>query len=349
MTVRYEVPIVRYSPTGLDYTFSWSSLDKNEIRVVIRNRDTGVSTEPLRQGAVYDVVDYDPATGGVVRFQAVPDGDVIIYRDTPVTQEVDYSEFDAFPSETHERQMDKDTRILQEIVEIGGNLGNGPPDLSADQREFEVEIENTAGENATIKGWECEGDVAGVFYGEVVDQAPADGAATDKPDGYMWFQLQPGDVGPPPPTPDPGPDPIPPPQPGDLQIVMDRTQVTLDGPVVTSFTFYRNNTPEFPLRGKYELYQAPSPSQFDAVNRNDFGPGQVFIRIDIVQGAPTATTGTMNAWVDMYEPDLDRLRVLSVACETGFNCTIDAGICYGVNGQPDTSSVVTKRIVLAPS
>ena len=58
----------------------------------------------------------DPDTGLVVTFTSAPTANatVLLTRDTPITQLVDYTPGDSFNAETHENALDKLTLILQE-------------------------------------------------------------------------------------------------------------------------------------------------------------------------------------------------------------------------------------------
>lgn len=188
MTVHAEIPVIDYVGNGIatSFTFEWSSSDTSEIYVTMDGTD-------LKEGVEYELEDYDPDFGGSIVFNEPPAADVAIriYRDTPVTQEVDYREGDAFPADTHEFQMDKDTRILQEIIEGGRAIG-GNVDLEADQQPEYTDIENTAGADARVLPWTTDGLKSGVALGEVVpagETPPVDGEGTTKPNGYVWWVL----------------------------------------------------------------------------------------------------------------------------------------------------------------
>lgn len=190
MTVNFEIPIIKYQGNGstTDFSFSWSSGDPNEIYVKLD--DTLLS-----EGIQYELEDYTGDYGGKIVFYSAPTTDeiVTIYRETPITQQVDYVDFKAFPADTHEFQMDKDTRILQEMIFGGRSFGTGV-DLSATQYPTYVEVENSAGTNAILLPWTCDGLLAGVFLGEFIpygNQRPVDGATTTKTDGYIWWSLGP--------------------------------------------------------------------------------------------------------------------------------------------------------------
>lgn len=188
MTVHYEIPLVEYIGNGVtqDFAFNWSFAEKSEIKVKVN----GIL---LAEGVGYDIVDIDLDNGGTVRMRAefpYEAGDSIrIYRQTPITQEVDYTDA-PFPHAVHEDQMDKDTRILQELIS-GDRAVGGDIDLAAVHLEYTIDITNTGGEDATLLMWEPFEDKAGVFAGEVIPAGslPADGSPTTKQDGYLWLGI----------------------------------------------------------------------------------------------------------------------------------------------------------------
>lgn len=62
----------------------------------------------------------NPAGGEVILSEPVNAGDqVTLYRLMPVTQEIDYKRYDAFPAETHERGLDKLTLLVQQVTDWG--------------------------------------------------------------------------------------------------------------------------------------------------------------------------------------------------------------------------------------
>ena len=190
MTVNSEFPYIQFLGNGVsvDFPFSWSSGDPSEIYVQLDN-------VLLTEGVEYELTDYTLEYGGTQVFNIAPAvGQVVyVYRDTPVTQQLDYVDGEPFPLETHEFQLDKDTRILQEIIEGGRAIG-GRVDLAAIQWEETVEITNTSGNNATINMWTTDGLLAGIATGEVIlngEAVPVDGNPTDKVEGYIWWYLGP--------------------------------------------------------------------------------------------------------------------------------------------------------------
>lgn len=142
---------------------------------------------------MYELEEYQPDYGGLIVFTTAPvSGDTIfIFRKTPITQQLDYVDGQPFPTDAHEFQLDKDTRILQEIG-IGG-FGGGAINLATIQNPTNVIITNDSGTDATINLWTIDGLLAGVASGEVVDVGgivPVDASPTTKQNGYIWWVLE---------------------------------------------------------------------------------------------------------------------------------------------------------------
>jgi hypothetical protein len=75
-------------------------------------------------GTDYSLTGAGNPLGGTVTFNTAPASGhkILILRDTPLTQEVDYVANDAFPAETHEQALDKLTMLAQEMRSSGGTL-----------------------------------------------------------------------------------------------------------------------------------------------------------------------------------------------------------------------------------
>ena len=196
MTVNFEVPRIAYDGNGTTFSFSflWSSSSVTEIYVTLNE-------ELLTEGIEYELEDYTEYYGGTIVFNTVPViGDkIVIYRKTPITQQLNYSKDIVFPpdvpfrTDTHEFQLDKDTRILQELRVTGELIPGGTVDLSAVPLATQVQITNTGGSDAFIPTWTTDGLLAGVSVGEVVQPGgpvPDDGSPSTKPEGYIWYVLE---------------------------------------------------------------------------------------------------------------------------------------------------------------
>lgn len=83
----------------------------------------------------------NPAGGNVTFVSGAPatgTNNVLLIRDTPLTQETDYIEGDTFPAEEHEKALDKLTRICQELreqvdraVKTAANSATDPDEIVA--------------------------------------------------------------------------------------------------------------------------------------------------------------------------------------------------------------------------
>ena len=191
MTLNVEVPVISYKGDGVKvlYTFDFSLTEEEDVYVRINN----VLVTEFSEYTVQNVT----TTGGEILFAEAPaDGTIIVIsRDTDKSQQVDYIQYAAFPAETHEAELDKIVRILQELINgtfIGydedGNQVFLSFDLEGVAQLTTVDITNSGGTDAAIPVW-VSGTLAGVYIGETSLEAniPADGAATSQPDGYVWL------------------------------------------------------------------------------------------------------------------------------------------------------------------
>lgn len=82
---------------------------------------------PQTYGTHYTVVKSPSTPGGTLTMVAAPANGaaIVISRETPRTQEVDYRPNAPFPAETHETALDKLTLIAQELAAAGGGGGGG--------------------------------------------------------------------------------------------------------------------------------------------------------------------------------------------------------------------------------
>ena len=191
MTTNTQKPYIIYEGDGslTTFTFAFSIVEDLDLLVLVDNvlllQYSGYTVESVTDD------------GGTVEFTEAPadDSQVIILRQTTITQNVDYETNEPFQVDTHEWNLDKITYILQELLGgAGGGIdGDGNPiyitfDLDAEPGANWVTITNSGGTDARIPSW-VSGTLAGVFHGEidVETNLPADESATSKPDGYVWL------------------------------------------------------------------------------------------------------------------------------------------------------------------
>ena len=195
MTVNVQVPINSFTADGIQTVFSFNFGFVESSDVYVMTVIDGVKT----LGEEYTDYTFENMTdvGGDVRLTTAPadQATVYVFRRTLITQQVDYIDNAAFPAEVHEDELDKITYILQELLAgaFNGFGDDGLPivltfDLSISAGNSTVTIVNSGGTDAVLPPW-VSGTNAGIFHGEIVDSAPADGAVTTKPDGYVYLEI----------------------------------------------------------------------------------------------------------------------------------------------------------------
>ena len=92
--------------TAKDFTITFEAIDPFQIKWMYKDG----RLDDLNANVI--VSDTDP---WVLRLEPGSAGDILIYRDTPITQETQYTAYDSFPAEAHESALDKLTSICQEI------------------------------------------------------------------------------------------------------------------------------------------------------------------------------------------------------------------------------------------
>lgn len=67
----------------------------------------------------FTITEVDSQNGGEVIFNTAPTvgSKILLERDVPATQEVNYQAYDAFPAETHERALDKAMMVAQQAFD----------------------------------------------------------------------------------------------------------------------------------------------------------------------------------------------------------------------------------------
>jgi hypothetical protein len=108
MTVANTVRSVRATGNGTSTSFSTSPFGFFEVNVYV----DGVLIDP----SAYTITQATPGAEGTITFNTAPAAstEVLIVSDTELVQTVDYVDNDAFPAETHERQMDRLTMAIMD-------------------------------------------------------------------------------------------------------------------------------------------------------------------------------------------------------------------------------------------
>ena len=119
MTVSSTTARVSYSGNGSTTAFSvpFYFLDQAHLKVVLRS-STGTETVQVLS-TNYTVSGAGNPAGGTVTMSVAPASGVtlVILRNAPLTQLVDYQPNDPFPAETHERALDQLTMESQQLNE----------------------------------------------------------------------------------------------------------------------------------------------------------------------------------------------------------------------------------------
>ncbi len=112
------------------FAYDFLVLDESHMKVYVGGN--------LANPAIYTVSGIGNPSGGDVTFVTAPldQVTVVLYRDVPVTQSVDYQPYDPFPSETHEGALDKLTMICQQLTEGLSRTNQDPIGGEPLQEEF---------------------------------------------------------------------------------------------------------------------------------------------------------------------------------------------------------------------
>jgi len=337
MTVNAQYPYINYTGNGqtIDFSFEWSSGDPTEIYVQLNQVAQKV-------GVGYELSEYDGEHGGIITFNSVPaTGDAVyIYRDTPVTQQLDLVDGEPFPMDMIEFSCDKDTRILQEIIEGGRALG-GRVDLEAVPYPTYVEITNTRGNNAFIQPWTTDGLLAGVSMGEVIPNGspkPSDTDPTSNADGYIWWYL--------------GPEPL---AGGNVAVRMHATPLTVN----TALPIPYSPRAEFrydAVTGKVEWGFNKSQPLVEPVWMEDIAfnpiptvPGTFFIKFEVLSGSVNeAPDSPIDTWIDAAQlagtPNQYAAWFVSLGGSVTAKVTIapdDGG------GTPDPDYAISRYVIMS--
>mgnify|MGYP003109267663 CR=1 FL=1 len=122
MTVSTTIIKSSHNGNGSTTTFAYNFriLSNSDLVVIIRNNSTGTETTKTLT-THYTVSGAGDPTGGSITFTSgnIPaSGEtVVIRRNVPQTQSIDYIANDPFPAETHEEGLDRTTMIAQQVSE----------------------------------------------------------------------------------------------------------------------------------------------------------------------------------------------------------------------------------------
>ena len=122
MTVSTTIIKSSHNGNGSTTTFAYAFkiLQDSDLVVIIRNNSTGTETTKTLT-THYTVSGAGDATGGSITFTSgnIPaNGEtVVIRRNVPQTQAIDYIANDPFPAESHEEGLDRATMTLQQLQE----------------------------------------------------------------------------------------------------------------------------------------------------------------------------------------------------------------------------------------
>lgn len=99
MTVSTSTNSVTYVATGATNIFDYDFVVYDESHFVVTLDGVGVTSG-------FTITGLGDEAGGTVVFDTNPTGTLVILRQVPFTQDIDYSPYDPFPAETHERGLD---------------------------------------------------------------------------------------------------------------------------------------------------------------------------------------------------------------------------------------------------
>jgi hypothetical protein len=106
--------------SATNFAYQFRILEDTDLLVIIRTNSTGAETTKTLS-THYTVAGAGDASGGSITFTAgnIPaSGEtVVIRRNVPQTQAIDYIANDPFPAETHEEGLDRGTMVAQQVAE----------------------------------------------------------------------------------------------------------------------------------------------------------------------------------------------------------------------------------------
>ena len=123
MTVSTTIIKNLYPGTGsqANFVYAFKIIIDADLEVIIRTNATGAESLPKTLGTDYSMTGAGAAGGGVVTFLSgkIPTNvqTVVLRRNVPKTQAIDYIANDPFPAETHEEGLDRGIMVAQQNFE----------------------------------------------------------------------------------------------------------------------------------------------------------------------------------------------------------------------------------------
>lgn len=119
MTISTQDSKVNYQGNGQTTVFQIPFPFLENEQIYVQKKDAEGNLINYTYGTDYTVTGAGEENGGSVTLNVAPEqgSTISIYRDVPLTQEVDYRENEIFPAETHEEALDKLTMEVQQIQE----------------------------------------------------------------------------------------------------------------------------------------------------------------------------------------------------------------------------------------
>jgi len=160
MTVLSEESRKEYVGNGtLDtYVYTWQIYTKDDNKVYVAGVLKTVDIHYTVTGVL------NPAGGNII-FTAgnIPANlaSIVIYLDLPLTQGIDYKETDKFPAETHERGLDRLTKIVQQFRQVLNRIVKVP----ISSLLTNLQVPEGAGK---LWGWNALG-TAPALYNQIID------------------------------------------------------------------------------------------------------------------------------------------------------------------------------------
>ena len=103
------------------FAYQFKIIENSDLQVFIRTNSTGAESAAKQLGTDYSMTGAGVATGGSVTFLSgkipISGQTVVLRRNVPKTQAIDYIANDPFPAETHEEGLDRGIMVAQQNFE----------------------------------------------------------------------------------------------------------------------------------------------------------------------------------------------------------------------------------------